>query len=313
MQDEPKITAACLRISNVAPEVLDALVPRARHTVAIEAFGTSVAVNFEDPSAAALLARRYAPFLRAGAAAQHLYAVRSPEHGPRFWGSSGSQFVWPLGAVSETYSKLADALAMDLLFRRTPATVSFHAGAVQIGSAAAEIAGMTTSGKTTTTLACVRRGMPLYSDERCVVRNGMVLRFPRALNVRPHSAALLSAEAVAGVAALPELHDGTGDDYLLPADAFGRAAPRPLAAVFFITGRSDRASVAPMSKNRAVPSVVDSLFLVEPPLDLVGRAVAILQRVPVFALTLGSPDESAQAVIATVRELEQPSGAEACA
>ena len=150
---------------------------------------------------------------------------------------------------------------MASLVRSDATLLSFHAGAIACDGYAAAIVGESTAGKTTTTIACARRGMSPYSDERLLLRDGMVLPFMRAFNVRPGGRALLG-------------HDDAFDDFAVamrqePEDAdwtdvslfevirnLRKPQPAPLCAVFILQAPAGEASVTEIDPRRATAALM---------------------------------------------------------
>jgi hypothetical protein len=299
-----KVTAALLQPATIRDELLIELRRRTKTVIVLDVFGVVLAVHFEDEVAALLFARRFGPFLSTLTPVAHVYTARRDDGAPVFWTDDGDRSLWPLGASSASIAALVDVVAMEAVFRRLPEAISFHAAAIQIDHRAVAIAGATTAGKTTTALACVRRGLPLYTDERCVVMNGSVHPFPRALSVRPDGAKLLASEHHAGLQALPPLANEGGRECIVPTDRFELATPRRLTTIFFIAGRDQRVTIEPMSRSEALVAAAQALFTPASPLERIERAAKLLQGVTTLRLTLGSPDETACAILAAVQARE---------
>ncbi len=267
---------------------------RATHTAATTWFGTTIEIGFSDAEAAALHRRRYARLAPKGSAALRGHAV--VEVGATyFWVDDGPAFRWDDPLAPSALQFLADVVVRTEYFMERSAHLSFHAAAIRVNGVAAAITAASMGGKTTTAIACARRGMPLYSDERCILDGDVVLPFPRALNVRAASLKLLGIDRAGG--------DWTFIDY---ADLFGDVAlpePRPLRAIFFIAGRGPTASVEPMPLEAAVTALLGA------PLRSRARgsarvveATRLLRRARPYRLTLGTPDETARLIAQTSHE-----------
>jgi hypothetical protein len=203
---------------------------------------------------------------------------------------------------------LADAVTNRAFFDVTPELLSFHAAALRVGEAAAAISALSTGGKSTTAIACARRGMGLYSDERCVLRDGRVQAFPRAVNIRQGGLELLSSE---------DVHDDEGiglrlrahlnDDWISAsfAELIGdrpRSAPAKLEAIFFIVARKTIPSVKLMPLGEAIVRLLSAgLCGPKPGLDRVAAAAALCRQSRAYELTIGTPDDTALLIGATMQ------------
>jgi len=278
-----------------------ALRDRARHPVTISWFGTTVAMWFEDPTAAELVRSRYASFQSFGPPALAHVAAHDANGDYVFWMSSGRSHRWtrcPLDSGAAAF--LADVVVRRAYFSEHAPFASFHAAAIRSGDRAAAIVGLSEHGKTTTAVACARRGMPIYSDERCIVIDGTVRPFPRALNLRRPSLRMLAAERVpddAGIGA--RLRERLPGDWPCAAfdDLFGAdqlASPAPLAAIFFIDAIGSFAEVRPMQQAESLTKLLAApLRSAARGLDRVAQALSLMRGVQSYALTLGSPDQTA--------------------
>lgn len=266
----------------------------ATHTAATTWFGTTIEIGFSDAEAAALHRRRYARLAPKGSAALRGYAVVEGD-ATYFWVDGGPAFRWDDPLDPSALQFLADVVVRTEYFMERSAYLSFHAAAIRVNGVAAAITAASMGGKTTTAIACARRGMPLYSDERCILDGDDVLPFPRAINVRAASLDLLGIDRPGG--------DWTFIDY---ADLFGHVAlpePRPLRAIFFIDGRGPTASVGSMSLDAAITALLGA------PLRSRSRGAArvveatrLLRRARPYTLILGTPDETARLIAQTCHE-----------
>jgi hypothetical protein len=281
---------------------------RAAEQVALDWLGTRIAVGFDDPVAAGLYRRRYARFLTRSPASVRAYAVRDAG-GTFFWVEGGRAYRWPHALRDpEAIEFLADYVVRHAYFMRMSRYLSFHAAAVALEREAFALCATSGGGKTTSALACVRRGMPLYSDERCILDGDLVLPFPRAINVRAGALELLCAEPAFDDGGLAERlagHRGADWQRVDFAELFGPAptpAPRPLAAIFFIIGRAGSPRVAPMPMREALPALLNApLRSRSRGLEMAAEATRILARARAYALTLGAPDATALLLRETLR------------
>jgi len=278
---------------------------RATHIATTTWFGTTIAVGFDTAAAADLHARRYARLPGDGAAELCTYAVVEGD-ATYFWIDRGPAFRWNERLEPPAMQFLADVVTRTEYFMERSTYQSFHAAVVGVNGSAAAITAPSTGGKTTTAIACVRRGMPLYSDERCIVDGTLALPFPRALNVRAESIELLTEGAPDDSLLSARLAQHRGSDWTFVdyAELFGNAKipePRPLRAIFFITRFGRTASVRPMPFEAAVTELLGA------PLRSRARGTArvvdatrLLRHAQPYGLTLGSPDDTARLIAQTV-------------
>ena len=284
---------------------------RAREVVTLSWFGKRVAVSFEEEVEADSFRRRYEHFVTQGAPDVRVYALRAADDDgqPVFWIESGPAFRYPakLGKHG-IIAFLADAITHQAFFSVNSSLHSFHAAAVQVGDAAAAISAISTGGKSTTALACARRGMPLYTDERCVLMGCQVQAFPRAINVRAGGLELLASEEVPDDGGLGQrLRARVGGDWESVAfgELFGHGTLPPsrnLAAIFFIEGRDTIPRAEPLQLSDALLRLLRAAFCgPSPGLDRVAAATKLFQTTRAYGLTLGTPDDTALLIAATTR------------
>ena len=303
------IRAEHLLTSSLEPSHLALLARRANEAVALDVVGKTLSVRFEDAAAARIFRGRYNAFAPGGDPLLRSYAVAEESLGVVFWVEDGPRRYWPGALASRHIAFLADKVSMSALFNSRADALSFHGAAVRVDDHAAAIVAPTEGGKTTTALACARRGMPLYTDERVVVARGDVLAFPRNVNVRSRSLQLLTAESVPGDLGITDrLRSNNGGDWrdVNFAEIFGSVdlpCPRPLASVFFVRGLSRAARVEPVEKGAAVLELMSAAM--RSALRGIERLVLVsswLKHVDYYHLYLGTPDETALLIQKTVRE-----------
>ena len=163
------------------------------------------------------------------------------------------------------------------------------------GLLAAAIAGHSAAGKTATLLACARRGMRVYSDERVLLRQTIVHPFLRRCSVRGAGARLLLADQDAdrlpdALRTLPQL------SLKLCFGAEAIAPPRPLRALFAIAGTGHCAALELIDTAAALPAITGWFDARGDMVDRVSRAIGMLRKVRCYRLTLGTPDETAAAI-----------------
>lgn len=300
------ITAEALRAESASPALRGALAAAAASTVALEVAGQPCAVHFDDPRAARAFARRYADLHTTRAPVMRSYAIAGAPGGALFWTDAGAAYRWPHGELSsKAIAFLADAVAVTSFFRAHRDALSFHAAAVGVDGAVAALAGDTHAGKTTTTVACVRRGMAFYTDERCVLSGGRVVPFPRALSIRAGGAALLRAEREDdALGALLRSRGGEGCEDLCVSALFAGwtpPPPAPLRAVFLIAGTASTPALLPATRTDVLRTAGRFVHCPGDGLDAAARLLAALTGVACHRLVLGSPGDTARLVADTLR------------
>ncbi len=288
------------------------LFERAQKLVTIQWFGTRVGACFDDPFEAEAFRARYRSFETSGVPDMWSCAVRGDNGEPIFWTEPGGACRWP-GVLRKPglIAFLADAVTRRAFFDINASIISFHSAAVQIGNAAVAISANSTGGKSTTAVACARRGMGLYSDEHCVVIDGFVHAFPRALNIRKGGLERLAAEDVPhdeGIGRRLRRHRGFDWNFVtFPNLLGGRPLPQPrrLEAIFFIDGCARAARATPLGLDDAITRLLTAALRgPRAGIDRVAAAAAIVQRARAYGLTLARPDETARLIQATVHDAD---------
>ncbi|MFN2449998.1 MAG: hypothetical protein ABR508_09490 [Candidatus Baltobacteraceae bacterium] len=266
------------------------------HTATCEIAGVVMELCTDVAEVAQLFAMRYGDH-PATRAADFRYYIATVRGGYAFWCRHGSSWRWSQGALpADAVLFLGDTVALAALVRFDPHLASMHAAAVEFKGIAAAIAGAATAGKTATMLACARRGMHVYSDERTILRDNIVHPFLRRSSVRAAGARLLLAENDTAGNLVDALH--TKPD-LSMRTCFGGdaiAQPRPLRALFVLSGSGNCAALEAIDTAAALPSVSRWFDARGDMVDRVARAIGSLHGVKCYRLTLGSPDESAAAI-----------------
>lgn len=297
-----------LEIVPEPPAVLRRRLSHARD-LTVRVAGIVLRMRFEDESVRDKFAFRY----------RHHVSLDAPsltyncgaEAGTYYFWSETAAWCWPHGSLPvEALVVFVDATAMSTLVRSDPALLSFHAAAIGYRNAAAAIVGDSTAGKTTTTVACARRGMTVFSDERLMIREGtMVLPFLRAFNVRRHGALLLEQDNIDDAfgkhlsVRVPE-KDWTDISPLEFMPHLHIPPPAPLRAVFLLDGKAQDAQILEVDAARSCPRLLSSLdCMARARLDRAARVLEILRQVRVFSVTLGRPDASAVAIESILSEL----------
>ena len=286
------------------------LADRAHHAVRIRWFGCTIEARFDQSEAAQLFYQRYRAFATDGEPALRSYAVQSDDGSgdPLFFCEPGKAYRYPAPLRGgQVIAFLADAVVHHAFFDVHPNIVSFHAAAVKIGNVAAAISATSTGGKSTTAIACARRGMALYTDERCVIKDGVVHAFPRAVNIRCGGLELLSSDDVPDDHVIGDRLRAQANEWNSAsfADVLGTSElpePAPLDAVFFIIGRGRTAQVEALARQDAIVQLLHAgLCGPRPGLDRVAAAASLCGAGRAYNLVLGAPDDTALLVAATTR------------
>lgn len=307
------VTAACLERANLGRDELRELERAAGYAVSYEFLGTALRAHFDDSKAAGFFLDRYRSMQSTSTPVINVWVAVSQRLGPVFWTDRGGAHRWPLEYGPRRLAFLADAVATKALFNALDGVVGFHAAAVNADGVAAAIAARSQFGKTTTAIACARRGMMLYSDERCVVASNLVVPFPRAINIRPEGVQLLREEVAPDPSGIVDrLPAGAGRRRYLSFEEILNTAslppPAPLGAAFLILGRGPQPLAQPVRASDALTVLMKSTRSSLQGFERLARVASILDGVPCFGLTLGTPDETACLIGDTVRSLGRPSG-----
>lgn len=294
------IAAEALETVELGPELRRALRAEVAETVWTDWFGTCIALGFDDSLAAASYRRRYARLASERPADVRAYALR---HNGRslFWVEGGPAYQWREALEDPLAIEfLADYVVRHTYFMKLSPHLSFHAAVLGVAGGAFAVTAASGGGKTTTALACARRGMPLYSDERCILDGERVLAFPRALNVRAAALELLGADPAFPDGGIGErLRRRRGADWNVVdfAELFADTRlppPQRLRTIFFITGHDAEPAARPLTLREALPALLAvPLRGLNRGVERVADATRILSRAKAYALTLGRPDATA--------------------
>jgi hypothetical protein len=247
------------------------------------------------PEVARIFTQRYAHH-EAQSPADFRYYVATSRGGYTFWCAHASTWRWTQGPLpAEAVAFLADSVALTALIRFDSALSSFPAAGFELNGSAGAIAGGNAAAKATTLLACSRRGMRVYSDERVLLRGGIVYPLVRRSSVRAAGSRLLLGDREGdrksdALQATPSLSPQTCFG------AEGMAKPGPLRALFVIAGIGYCAALEAVDTASVLPEIVRGYDARGDMVDRVARAITTLNGVQSYKLTLGTPDESAAAV-----------------
>jgi len=277
--------------------------------VTLNWFGTIVAVRFDDAAAAEIYRRRYQAFAGSGPPKRSARVYAEANGNYCFTTDLGRSYRWTHGPLTpRSIAFLADIVVRRIYFSEIATFASFHAATIAVDGVAAAIVASSRGGKTTTAIACARRKMPVYSDERCVVIDGFAQPFPRSLSIRREALHLLALDSVVDDGGIGSRLRArrfqpwtcAGFEEVFGTPSLPPAAP--LAAIFFIDGYARTPSVRPLSNTSALPKLIAApLRSQERGIDSVALGMSLLRQSTAFSLTLGSPDETALAIRAAVR------------
>lgn len=265
------------------------------HAARCEVAGVVMELRSDDARVAQVFGLRYADHV-ATREPDFRYYVATIRGGYAFWCDHAPAWRWSQGALPpDAIVFLADGVALSALVRYDAGLASMQAAGVEFRGVAAAIAGSSVAARVTTMLACARRGMRVYSDERVILRGSTVHPFLRRCSVRAAGARLLLAdrESEAVEAALRDA------PALSMRTCFGSEAlaePRPLRALFTLAGVAGCASLEEIDAAAALPSVSRWFESRGDIMDRVTRAISLLRGVRSFKLVVGSPDETAAAI-----------------
>ena len=294
-------------------EVPKALASAARHSVTVDLAGTVVKVSFDEFAAAETYRTRYRHMLSDGPVERRAFALA---HRP------GEIYIWLEGVAAYRFDRFAvrphvvaffaDAVVTSGVFTSTDDLIALHAGVVCDDRAAAAIIGSSTAGKTTTAIACVRRGLTLLSDEHCVVTSAGVRAFPRALNLRCGSVRLLGGDPAppSSVDRWLEKHRCYEGNDLGFDELFG-ALPsperKPLRAIFALAGTAPQPSITRISPAAMLEHARAGVKMKLEGFAALQSLFTLLQNVECYEVVKGTPDETARAVVrvlaASTREM----------
>ncbi len=286
------------RLTAAVAGVLSARAPH-RFTFAIGTIAIEVAMS--DIAALEDFRYRFGD-LSAERAADYTFFVVEDAHRAYFWSDPSRVRMWSGGSLgSASLSFLADNAAMDDFFARGR-YVGLHAAVLKGARGLCALVGSTTAGKTTTAVACTRRGMRLYSDERCILSDGEVFAFPRALTLRAGGRELLATDTsgdAAFLAAIGQWGD-VPEATVRPSQLFpGRVGgPNELLRVLIVLdGVGDGPRMDRVSLPSIVPQLAEAMSPASYGLDRVAHILSAFKTVECYRLRLGGPDETARNIV----------------
>lgn len=280
----------------------------ATHVVRVDLAGTVVDVRFNDREAARLYRSRYRHMLSAATPRRRAYAAAAESRVGYFWLEGDAVYRWDRSELTpNVVTFLADAVINTGVFTSAADTIALHAATVGNAFGVAAVIGISTAGKTTTAIACARRGLDLYSDEYCVLAPSGVLPFPRSISIRCAATEVLANDPVSGSAvdAWLQTH-GCCDGYDLGYDelfgAFVRPEVRPLRAAFALVGRSEKPQAKVIPARAMVEHVRPWAKTSLQGVERLQRLLVLFGGVRCCELVLGSPDASAREIARCLEE-----------
>jgi hypothetical protein len=232
-------------------------------------------------------AMRYSDHLDERTAAFAYYVLRD-DTGYVFWCAHAPAWRWDGALPLDAVLFLADAAAVSALIQFDNALASMHAAGIWCNGSAAAIVADSEGGKTTTAIACAAARLPVYSDERVLLRGDVVHPFWRRCRLRAGGAKLLNMDVEREVS----WRELFGERVL--------AKPAPLRTLFVITGRAAEPHIEPMQTAAALRAAGRWFDCSGTPLERMARALQAVRHAHCFALTLGDPHETAYAIRAAL-------------
>lgn len=292
------LTLAALEKASLSVSDADRLAASAIYAVRLSIAGEALEFLFSDRAAAAMFWDKYHDHVDEQRP-RFRYRVVCDAGRWWFWSKPDRAKSCPAeGLGIEQVVFLADGAGMFDFFLHSD-SVALHAAVVGSESGVATIIGASTAGKTTTALACTSLGATLYSDERCVFRDGLIWRFHRALTVRPGGRALLGRETEAIDSPLATCIRQGPDNVefsVRPSVLFDDSTdvrPAPLRAIFLLSGRGSSPQAQQVLIHTVLPELLTSMVSRDRGLARPARLLQAFKGVPVYRLQLGSPYASA--------------------
>ena len=289
------------------PAEASALQAGATNRVVVDLAGTIVEVCFTQVEAADFYRGRYRHMLSTATPERSAYAVVTEASVGYFWIHGATVYRWDrTEATPYTVAFLTDAVVNTGVFTSSPGSIAFHAGTVGDGRGVAALFGSSTAGKTTTSLACTRRGLTLYSDEYCIVTERGVVPFLRSLSIRCAATEVLANDPVPSSVDAWLASHGCCDGYDLGYDElFGeipRLAPSPLRVAFALTARAAAVSLRPIGAHAMIEHARPWAKMEAQGLERLERLFALFESVRCYELTIGTPDATARAIVSVLAE-----------
>jgi hypothetical protein len=255
--------------------------------------GVTIEIRTNVTGLAAAFAHRYSdhPPVRRP---DFTFTVAEESNGYVLWSRHDGVWRWLDGRLSlDAVLFLTDATAMSAVIHYDERLATMHAAGVQYRGVTAAIAADSEGGKTTTALACARAGFRVYSDERVMLRDGVVVPFLRRCRVRDESAGLLCDDSADSLTMQLQQNRAISWTETFGADCV--AGPASLHALFVIAGKAGP-RIEPIEWSNALPAITRWFDCKGGALQRMARAVSTLQNVRCYRLFLGTPGETATAL-----------------
>ncbi len=289
------IRATDLEKSPVEPSAF--LLMHARSSVNLHIAGITMEIRSDNPELCEAFGRRYRHHVTTAPAHVRYYVVRDRDD-YLFWSYDSTAWRWSSTALSvDALVFLTDAVAISALVNTDPSLISYHAAVVAHAGSSAAIAGDSTAGKTTTTLACGRFGMRIYSDERLLLRDRTVQPFLRTFTVRDDGAQRLLSDDPSDRLAR-ELSAGAREN-LSAIDLFDQdlpVHPEPLRALFVLSASDTQPRAREISPFDALPAMTRWADARGSQFDHIARTISLLSSLRCYRLTLGTPADTARCI-----------------
>ena len=281
---------------------------RCRYCVRVGIADVVVELRSDDDTVARAFAERYDDHI-VSREPDFEYYVATEAHGYLFWCAHAGGYRWTRGPLRvNAVLFLCDAVVLSALIRFDERLASMHAAGLECADGAVALAGDSTAGKTTTLLACARAGIPIYSDERVLVRDGVVHPFLRRCLVRADSARRLLQFRDDDALGRMLLRD---EDISL-ARCFGVEAiarPRPLRRLLILDGLGPRTRIRRADSVAALRAISAWFDTAGNGLARLARARELLRNVQSYHIVLGSPHDAARTIADFLHETHDAAAA----
>jgi hypothetical protein len=220
--------------------------PPTQRTTRVEAFdvyGFRFRLRTNVPDARRLIARLYRNFSAPSVVDTALEVVVEQDR---------DGFLWKLDEHSGTSQDLPSALSnleaalCETIIRSQQRCIAIHSATIQVENSFAMLAGRSTAGKTTLSLALTRRGFPAAGDDVALLRPETldVLPIPRCFHLDDRGASLLEADGLEFPASWLRFRFMVPNDFRQP-----DVSPRRARWLIFLRGpRAEQPVIAPLSQ-----------------------------------------------------------------
>lgn len=305
------ISASQLRLGAYAGTDLERLRQQATFYVNIAIADAAIRLCFDDEQVADVFSSRYREH-RTGAAKGFDYYIARDTGMYVFWSETSPLWTWDHCLLTpDAVAFLTDAVFMSALIRKDKSFTSLHGAAICSDGVVAAVIGDSTAGKTTTAIACARRGMRFLSDERVLLHKRTVMPFLRTMNIRSGGLRLLATDQVddlCGSSAGLRSHIDSDWENVSIVDLFGSqaiAAPGPLQAVFLLSEFRETPIAQEITPLQTMPALMRWLDCQESGFARIERVLDILKGVKCYRLYPGKPDATAREIACIAAALQR--------